>query len=252
MTDEELYQTLSLAKNSASSSPPIAKMPISSRSCRRSCSPKARPDRNGITGSRPPLVEAEGVHHLMTFAEMTGAHVYIVHQAARKRSREAIAARQRGVKVVGRDADPISCSLDQDLRRAAEFRRREVCHVAAAARQEKPGGALERPAPGLFSTLATDHAPFDFATQKTDGRDDFTKIPNGIPSLEDRVNLLYTHGVKRAGSTCISLSTAASTQAAKTLRTLPAQRARSSSAATPTSWSTIRIIAARFPPRRTR
>ena len=51
---------------------------------------------------------------------------------------------------------------------------------------------------GLIQTVATDHAPFDFAKQKPMGRDDFTKIPNGIPSLEERVNLLYTHGV-RAG-----------------------------------------------------
>ena len=49
---------------------------------------------------------------------------------------------------------------------------------------------------GFISTLATDHAPFDFATQKIMGRDDFTRIPNGIPSLEDRINLYFTHGVK--------------------------------------------------------
>src|SRR5205807_1198559 len=48
-----------------------------------------------------------------------------------------------------------------------------------------------------IATLATDHAPFDFATQKIMGHDDFTKIPNGIPSLEDRVNLYFTRGVKQ-------------------------------------------------------
>jgi dihydropyrimidinase len=49
---------------------------------------------------------------------------------------------------------------------------------------------------GLIQTVATDHAPFDFQSQKQMGRSDFTKIPNGIPSLEERINLLYTHGVK--------------------------------------------------------
>ena len=48
---------------------------------------------------------------------------------------------------------------------------------------------------GEIATVATDHAPFDFAGQKEMGRGDFTKIPNGIPSIEDRVHLLYTHGV---------------------------------------------------------
>src|SRR4051812_21890 len=56
----------------------------------------------GLTGpeqheaSRPPLVEAEGVHHLMTFAELTGAHVYIVHLSCEEALREALRARHRG------------------------------------------------------------------------------------------------------------------------------------------------------------
>ncbi len=58
---------------------------------------------------------------------------------------------------------------------------------------------------GEIQTVATDHAPFDFRTQKPMGRDDFTKIPNGIPSLEERVNLLYTHGVKAGKSTSTRL-----------------------------------------------
>src|SRR6185503_18431437 len=49
--------------------------------------------------SRPSAVEAEGVHHLMTFAELTGAKTYIVHTSCEEAVREAIAARQRGVPV---------------------------------------------------------------------------------------------------------------------------------------------------------
>ncbi len=55
------------------------------------------------------------------------------------------------------------------------------------------------------------------------GRDDFTKIPNGIPSLEERINLLYTHGVKAGRIDLHTLVNVASTQVAKTLRPLPAQ-----------------------------
>src|ERR1019366_5960708 len=49
--------------------------------------------------SRPPAVEAEGVHHLMTFAELTGAATYIVHLSCREALDQALAARQRGVRV---------------------------------------------------------------------------------------------------------------------------------------------------------
>jgi len=68
---------------------------------------------------------------------------------------------------------------------------------------------------GFVSTVATDHAPFDFVGQKPMGKDDFTKIPNGIPSLEDRVNLLYTHGVCAGRLDLNQLVDTGSTQAAK-------------------------------------
>ena len=74
---------------------------------------------------------------------------------------------------------------------------------------------------GLVSTLATDHAPFDFATQKRMGERDFTLIPNGIPSLEDRVKVLYTYGVKRGRLDLHRFVEVASTQAAKLFGLFP-------------------------------
>jgi len=75
-------------------------------------------------------------------------------------------------------------------------------------------------ADGSVATLATDHAPFDF-TQKIMGKDDFTKIPNGIPSLEDRVNLYYTRGVKAGKIDIQRFVDTASTQAAKLFGLFP-------------------------------
>jgi dihydropyrimidinase len=74
---------------------------------------------------------------------------------------------------------------------------------------------------GLISTLATDHAPFDFADQKRMGEKDFTKIPNGIPSLEDRVNAFYTYGVKQGRIDLHRFVDAASTQSAKLFGLFP-------------------------------
>ena len=74
---------------------------------------------------------------------------------------------------------------------------------------------------GVIQTVATDHAPFDFGTQKPMGQDDFTKIPNGIPSLEDRINLLYTHGVKAGKIDLHTFVDVASTQAAKIFGLFP-------------------------------
>jgi dihydropyrimidinase len=145
--------------------------------------------------SRPPVVEAEGVHHLMTFAELTGAPVYIVHLSCREALEEAVRARLRGVQV-SVEALIQHLLLDKTLAELPDFKGAKYVMsppLRDKAHQDILWNGL---AQGLVNTVATDHAPFDYATQKPMGHADFTKIPNGIPAIEDRVNLLYTYGVK--------------------------------------------------------
>ncbi len=73
---------------------------------------------------------------------------------------------------------------------------------------------------GEVDTVGTDHCPFD-VEQKLLGRDAFPKIPNGIPGIEDRVNLLYTSGVKRGRIDLERFLAAASTNAAKLFGLFP-------------------------------
>jgi dihydropyrimidinase len=144
--------------------------------------------------SRPPIVEAEGVHHLMTFAELTGAATYIVHLSCKEALDQAIAARQRGVRV-GVETLIQYLTLDKSYAERPKFEGAKYVMsppLRDAHNQPVLWAGLRD---GLINTVATDHAPFDFKTQKPMGKTDFTKIPNGIPSLEERVNLLYTHGV---------------------------------------------------------
>jgi len=180
----------------------------------------------GVTGpeghheSRPPRVEAEGVHHLCTFAELTGAHVYCVHTSCAEALDVAVAARQRGVHVSVETLIQYLL-LDKTYAERAAFEGAKFVMsppLRDARNQDVLWNAL---ASGLVSTVATDHAPFDFETQKPMGRDDFTKIPNGIPSLEDRVNLLYTYGVKRGRLDLQTFVAAASTNAAKLFGLFP-------------------------------
>jgi dihydropyrimidinase len=163
--------------------------------------------------SRPPRVEAEGVHHLMTFAEMTGAHVYCVHTSCREALEIVQAARLRGVEAWIETVIPY-LTLDRSYTEKPDFEgAKYVMSPPLRDPIHKPflwAGLRSR----LISTVATDHAPFDFARQKEMGRDNFTLIPNGIPSVEDRVNLLYTHGVCRGNIDIRTFVDAASTQAA--------------------------------------
>ena len=164
--------------------------------------------------SRPPRVEAEGVHHLMTFAELTGARVYIVHLSCREALDAAIAARLRGVKV---SIETLIQYLVLDKTWAEKPGFEGAKYVMSPPLRDASNQAVlwNGLASGLVQTVGTDHAPFDFLTQKPMGKDDFTKIPNGIPSIEDRINLLWTHGVKTGRLSLQQFVAVASTNAAK-------------------------------------
>lgn len=164
--------------------------------------------------SRPPVVEAEGVHHLLTFAELLDAHVYIVHLSCDEALREAVAGKARGVKVWTETLIQYLL-LDKTYAELPDFEGAKYVMsppLRDRRNQEILWNALRE---GVISTLATDHAPFDFATQKRMGEGDFTRIPSGLPSIEDRVNAFYTYGVKRGRLDLQRFVDAASTQAAK-------------------------------------
>jgi dihydropyrimidinase len=168
----------------------------------------------GHHDSRPPVVEAEGVHHLMTFAELTGAHTYIVHLSCKQALDEAIAGRKRGVNVAVE-------TLIQYLLLDKTWAERPNFEGAKYVMSPPLRDASNQPVlwaglkDGTIQTVATDHAPFDFEGQKRMGMGDFTKIPNGIPSLEERVKLLYTYGVRTGKIDLNTFVNVASTQAAK-------------------------------------
>ncbi len=73
---------------------------------------------------------------------------------------------------------------------------------------------------GLIDTVGTDHCPFD-TEQKLLGAKAFTQIPNGIPGIEDRVNLMYTYGVKRGAARLHRFVDALSTRPAKLFGLFP-------------------------------
>jgi dihydropyrimidinase len=170
--------------------------------------------------SRPVRVEAEGVHHLMTFAELTGAHVYVVHTSCEDAVLAAEAARNRGVHVWIETVVPYLV-LDDTYAGRQDFEGAKYVMSPPIRQQWHQDVLWNGLASRRISTVATDHAPFDFAGQKEMGRGDFTRIPNGIPSIEDRINLLYTYGVRRGRIDLHTLVDAASTQAAKLFGLFP-------------------------------
>jgi dihydropyrimidinase len=164
--------------------------------------------------SRPVQVEAEGVHHLMTFAELTGAEVYVVHTSCNAAVCEAVCAIERGVKAHIEVVLP-HLVLDRSFAEKSGFEGAKYVMSPPLRDKAEPEKMWTHLRSRVVSTVATDHAPFDFESQKSMGRDAFTKIPNGIPSVEDRVNLLYTQGVCTGRLSLNAFVDAASTQAAR-------------------------------------
>jgi dihydropyrimidinase len=170
--------------------------------------------------SRPPSVEAEGVHHLASFAELTGAHVYVVHTSCEDALSAARRARANGVSLWVETVLP-HLLLDRSWAEQPDFQGAKYV-MSPPLREPRHQLALWHALrAGDIDTIATDHAPFDFHKQKEMGRGDFTRIPNGIPSIEDRVHLLYTHGVASGRIDLHRFVQVASTQAAKLFGLFP-------------------------------
>lgn len=170
--------------------------------------------------TRPPVVEAEGTGHLMTFAELLDAHVYVVHLSCKEALEEAMRARERGVHVWVETLIQFLL-LDQTYAEKPNFEGSKYVMSPALKTKSNQDVLWTALRQGLISTCATDHAPFDFASQKRMGKDDFSLIPNGIPALEDRINLLYTYGVKTGKIDLHTFVNCASTQPAKIFGLFP-------------------------------
>jgi dihydropyrimidinase len=169
--------------------------------------------------SRPESVEAEGTGRFATFLENTQATGYVVHLSCEKALKAALNAKSRGVKL---HVESVLPHFFLDKSYAARPGVEGMKHVMspplrAKHNQDVLWNAL---ALGSIDTVGTDHCPFD-TEQKLLGKDSFVDIPNGIPGIEDRVNLLYTHGVKRGRLELVRFVDAASTRAAKLFGLFP-------------------------------
>ncbi len=152
---------------------------------------------------RKSILEGEAAHRAIKLAELTGAQLYIVHLTAQEALNEVIAARDRGLPVFA-ETCPQYLLLDlEDLGNEFEGAK----YVCSPPLRDRAAGHQERLWQGLrtndLQIVATDHCPFcmgdhpKFGTQKQLGQGDFTKIPNGMPGVEDRMELIYTHGVAK-------------------------------------------------------
>ncbi|HEY6430991.1 MAG TPA: dihydropyrimidinase [Acetobacteraceae bacterium] len=154
----------------------------------------------GITGpeghalSRPPVVEGEAAQRVIAIAAVLGAPIYIVHVSTAEAAEAIARARATGQRVYGE-------VLAQHLLIDESVYQNKDWSTAAAYVMSPPFRAKHHQAAlwaglvsGQLQTTATDHCCF-CAPQKAAGRDNFTLIPNGTGGIEDRLSVLWHHGV---------------------------------------------------------
>ncbi|GAA3160056.1 MULTISPECIES: dihydropyrimidinase [Streptomyces] len=139
---------------------------------------------------RKALLEAEATHRVIKLAQVAGAPVYVVHVSAREAVAELMRARDEGLPVYG-ETCPQYLFLSADNLAEPDFEgAKYVCStpLRPAEHQETLWRALRT---NDLQVVSTDHCPFCFRGQKELGRGDFSKIPNGMPGVENRMDLLH-------------------------------------------------------------
>ena len=146
--------------------------------------------------SRPNLVEAEAVRRVLYLAKIAGdAPVYIVHLSCKESLQAVEEARREGQKNIFVE----TCTQYLTLTEECYEREDGLKFVMSPPlrTQADIDYLWKGMANGQIQTVATDHCPFFFNKEKQNGKDDFTKCPNGAPGVEERMSLVYSEGVAK-------------------------------------------------------
>lgn len=170
--------------------------------------------------SRPSQVEGEATNRAIMIADMAGVPLYVVHVSCEEAHEAIRRARMQGKRVWG---EPLIQHLTLD---ESEYFHEDWDHAARRVmsppfRNKKHQDSLWAGlSSGSLSVVATDHCAFT-TEQKRYGVGDFTKIPNGTGGLEDRMPMLWTHGVSTGRLTVNEFVAVTSTNIAKIMNCYP-------------------------------
>lgn len=170
--------------------------------------------------SRPPLTEWEAVRRVIAISELAEAPLYLVHMSTAEAAAAVRDARRHGLPV---SAETCTHYL---LLGPEEYYRPDfegAKYVVTPPLRDKPhrDALWQALSEGDLSVVSSDHCAFCFAGQKTLGRDDFRKIPNGGPGVEHRVLMTYGSGVAAGRMTLERFVDVVATTPAKTFGLYP-------------------------------
>ncbi len=145
--------------------------------------------------TRSAEAEAEATHRSIALAQMAGATVYIVHLSNADSLRELEAAQSRGLRAIAETCTQYLVLSREEQMPGKSFDEAKYVFTPPLREKKHQAPLWQALADGSLSVVSTDHCPFRFADQKALGKDDFTKIPNGGPGIENRLQILWHYGV---------------------------------------------------------
>jgi dihydropyrimidinase len=147
--------------------------------------------------TRPPETEGEATNRAIQLAHVAGAPLYVVHVSCKESVDPIARAREAGWDVWGETCTQYFF-IDYTYLERPDFEGAKYVYTPPPRAIENQDVLWHAVRSDILSAISTDHCAFRWDTQKSMGKDDFSKIPNGGPGLENRLHMIHEFGV-RAG-----------------------------------------------------
>jgi dihydropyrimidinase len=145
--------------------------------------------------TRPPETEGEATNRAIQLAHVAGAPLYVVHVSCKESIEPIALAREKGWQTWGETCTQY-LFIDESHLDQPDFEGGKYVYTPPPRPKENQEHLWKAIESDVLSAVSTDHCPFNWDGQKTLGKDDFSKIPNGGPGIENRLHMLYTFGVR--------------------------------------------------------
>jgi dihydropyrimidinase len=174
--------------------------------------------------SRPVTVEREATHRAISFAEIVGTEVMIVHVSNRQTMEEIRRAQQRGLAIYGETCPQYLVLTEADIDRSGMEGAKYVCSPPPRD-SDSQTACWEGLQQGVFEVFSSDHCPYRYEDEAgklaPKGKQSFRYIPNGIPGIATRMPILYSEGVSKGRIDVNRFVALTSTNHAKRYRLYP-------------------------------
>jgi dihydropyrimidinase len=173
---------------------------------------KTEPRYHALT--RPPETEGEATNRAIQLSHVAGCKLYVVHVSCREAVEPIAIAREKGWDVWGETCTQYFF-VDYSFLERPEFEGAKYVYTPPPRPKENQDVLWRAVENDVLSVISTDHCAFLWDGQKTLGRDDFSKIPNGAPGLENRLQMIHEFGVRQGRITLNRMVELLSTNPAK-------------------------------------